>query len=80
MLDGSPYAYFIGLGCAPVRAKQHLRALGVTSEMALHLDIPQGSPLLWASRVATDVSDRVVEITQSYCRSDCYDFVEEMRA
>jgi GntR family transcriptional regulator len=48
--------------------------------MALHLEIPQGSPLLWASRIAKDSSGRVVEITQSYCRSDYYDFVAEMRA
>ena len=79
-LDGSLYAYLRRLGCAPVRATQHLRALGATAEMALHLEIPQGSPLLWASRVATDAQGRVVEVTQSYCRSDYYDFVVEMRA
>jgi GntR family transcriptional regulator len=80
LLDGSLYAHLSRLGCAPVRATQHLRAVGATPEMALHLEIPQGSPLLWASRIAKDSSGRVVEITQSYCRSDYYDFVAEMRA
>ena len=79
-LNGSLYAYLSKVGCAPVRAKQHLRAVGATPEMALHLEISQGSPLLWAHRVAMDASGRVVEITQSYCRSDYYDFVAEMRA
>lgn len=80
MLDGSLYAYLGSQGCAPVRATQHVRALAATAEMAAHLQIPQGSPLLWASRTAKDASGRVVEVTQSYCRSDYYDFVAEMRA
>ena len=79
-LEGSLYAFLSRSGCAPVRATQHVRALGATPEMALHLEIPQGSALLWASRVATDASGRVVECTQSFCRSDYYDFVAEMRA
>ena len=79
-LEGSLYAYLAAAGCAPVRATQHLRALGASPEMALHLGIAEGSALLWASRVASDASGRVVELTQSYCRSDYYDFVAEMRA
>ncbi|WP_342620162.1 GntR family transcriptional regulator [Rhodoferax sp. GW822-FHT02A01] len=78
-LEGSLYAYLRRLGRAPVRATQHVRAIGASAEMAHHLQIPQGTPLLWASRVATETNGCVVEITQSYCRSDYYDFVSEMR-
>jgi GntR family transcriptional regulator len=79
-LEGSLYTHLARMGCAPVRATQHVRAVAATAEMAQHLQIQEGSPLLWTHRVATDTSGRVVEITQSYCRSDYYDFVAEMRA
>jgi GntR family transcriptional regulator len=79
-LDGSLYLHLARSGVAPVRAMQHLRAINATADMAAHLQVPEGAALLWVSRVAHSADGAAIEFTQTYCRSDYYAFVAELRS
>jgi GntR family transcriptional regulator len=83
-LEGSLYVHLARSGAAPVRAVQHLRAINASADMAAHLQVPEGAALLWVSRVAyrAEGADAAgaIEFTQSYCRSDYYAFVAELRS
>lgn len=79
-LDGSLYLHLARSGAAPVRAVQHLRAINATADMASHLQVPEGAALLWVSRVAHSADGAAIEFTQTYCRSDYYAFVAELRS
>ncbi|MBL8334468.1 MAG: GntR family transcriptional regulator [Rubrivivax sp.] len=78
-LDGSLYEHLRGHGRAPVRALQHIRALNATDRHAELLGVPSGQALLHITRVGYLDNGAPVELTQSYCRSDLYGFVSEMR-
>ena len=75
----SLYAYLSSIKKAPVRALQHIRAMNATAELAKQLGIPDGQAVLFITRIAYLDSGEAVELTHSYCRSDHYDFVAEMR-
>ncbi len=79
-LDGSLYLHLARSGAAPVRAVQHLRAINATADMASHLQVPEGAALLWVSRVAHSADGLAIEFTQTWCRSDYYAFVAELRS
>jgi len=79
-LDGSLYLHLARSGAAPVRAVQHLRAINATADMTTHLQVPEGAALLWVSRVAHAADGAAIEFTQTYCRSDYYAFVAELRS
>ncbi|MEO3690723.1 GntR family transcriptional regulator [Roseateles paludis] len=64
---------------APVRALQHIRALNADAKLAGLLEVPVGAAVLFITRVGYDPAGQAVELTHSYCRSDYYDFVAEMR-
>jgi GntR family transcriptional regulator len=64
---------------APVRALQHIRALNADAKIASLLEVPLGAAVLFITRVGYLASGQAVELTHSYCRSDYYDFVAEMR-
>lgn len=78
-VDGSLYEYLALHGKAPVRALQHLRALNAEPHLAELLEVPKGHALLFITRVGYLDSGQPVELTHSYCRSDYYGFVVEMR-
>lgn len=75
----SLYAHLALLGHAPVRALQYLRALNAKARLAQLLEVPTGRAVLFITRVGYLDTGRAVELTHSYCRSDYYDFVAEMR-
>ena len=75
----SLYAHLAARGRAPARAQQQLRALNADARLAGLLGVPPGQALLHITRIGFDADDRAVELTQSYCRSDVYTFVSEMR-
>ena len=75
----SLYEYLSSIKKAPVRALQHIRAMNATAELAKQLGIPDGQAVLFITRIAYLDSGEAVELTHSYCRSDHYDFVAEMR-
>jgi GntR family transcriptional regulator len=78
-VDASLYAYLALAGKAPVRALQHIRALNAEPRLAEMLEVPPGHALLFITRVGYLETGQPVELTHSYCRSDYYGFVAEMR-
>ncbi|MBB5609682.1 MULTISPECIES: GntR family transcriptional regulator [unclassified Janthinobacterium] len=75
----SLYAYLNNIRKAPVRALQHIRAMNATGMLAQQLGVPDGQAVLFITRIAYLETGEAVELTHSYCRSDHYDFVAEMR-
>lgn len=78
-VEGSLYEYLTRAGQAPVRALQHIRALNAQPRLAERLGIPDRQAVLFITRIGYLESGLAVELTHSYCRSDYYDFVAEMR-
>jgi GntR family transcriptional regulator len=78
-VSGSLYAHLDKTGHMPVRALQHIRALNAPANLAGQLGVPEGQAVLFITRVGYLESGQAVELTHSYCRSDHYDFVAEMR-
>lgn len=75
----SLYTYLDSVGKAPVRALQHIRAINAQPRLAEQLGIPERQAVLFITRIGYLESGQAVELTHSYCRSDFYDFVAEMR-
>jgi len=78
-VTGSLYEYLTGESHAPVRALQHIRALNAPLRLAEQLGVPVGQAVLFITRIGYLETGQAVELTHSYCRSDYYDFVAEMR-
>ncbi len=78
-VEGSLYEYLTRIQQAPVRALQHIRALNAQPRLAEQLGIPDRQAVLFITRIGYLESGQAVELTHSYCRSDYYDFVAEMR-
>ena len=78
-IGDSLYQYLESVGKAPVRALQHIRAMNASAELARQLEVPEGQAVLFITRIAYLESGQAIELTHSYCRSDHYDFVAEMR-
>src|SRR5450830_1354371 len=78
-VGGSLYETLAQSGNLPVRALQHIRAMNAPALLASQLGIPEGQAVLFITRVGYLESGQAVELTHSYCRSDYYDFVAEMR-
>jgi GntR family transcriptional regulator len=78
-IGDSLYQYLESVGKAPARALQHIRAMNASAELAGRLEVPEGQAVLFITRIAYLESGEAVELTHSYCRSDHYDFVAEMR-
>jgi GntR family transcriptional regulator len=78
-VTSSLYGHLAASGHAPVRALQHIRALNADAKLAALLEVPAGAAVLYITRVGYLASGQAVELTHSYCRSDYYDFVAEMR-
>jgi GntR family transcriptional regulator len=78
-VEGSLYAHLSQRGLVPVRALQHIRALNADVKLAGLLEVPPGTAVLFITRMGYSETGQAVELTHSYCRSDYYDFVAEMR-
>lgn len=75
----SLYAFLARRGQLPVRALQHIRAANASSPHAKLLAIPEGRALLFITRVGYLDDGRAMELTHTWCRSDYYDLVAELR-
>jgi len=75
----SLYGYLETRNLVPMRALQHIRAVNATPEQARLANIRQGAAMLHITRVGYLASGAAIELTHSYCRSDYYDFVAELR-
>jgi GntR family transcriptional regulator len=75
-LSGSLYAVLRKrYGHEPVSAVERLSPVLATDELAEHLHVTVGSPLLRVERVARDAAGTVVEYARDVFRSDRVDFV-----
>jgi GntR family transcriptional regulator len=79
VVEGSLYERLQKTKNAPVRALQHIRALNAQPRLAELLGVPDRQAVLFITRIGYLASNQTVELTHSYCRSDYYDFVVEMR-
>jgi GntR family transcriptional regulator len=78
-VGNSLYQYLDSIGQSPARALQHIRAMNASAELAKQLGVPEGQAVLYITRIAYLESGEAMELTHSYCHSDHYDFVAEMR-
>ncbi|MFC5510715.1 GntR family transcriptional regulator [Massilia jejuensis] len=78
-VEHSLYACLERGGHMPARALQHIRAMNAPGDLAGKLGVPEGQAVLFITRVGYLDSGVAVELTHSYCRSDYYDFVAELR-
>lgn len=78
-VGSSLYAHLATLRSVPTRAVQHIRAANAPARLAARMGIPAGQALLHITRIAHLDSGQAIEVTISWCRSDYYDFVAEMR-
>jgi GntR family transcriptional regulator len=79
LLQDSLYAYLAKQGFLLARALQHIRASNASPKHAKLLSIAEGLALMDVTRISYLEDGRVVEVTQTLCRNDYYDFVVELR-
>ena len=79
LLQDSLYVYLSKSGYLPSRALQHIRASNASARHAQLLGIVEGLALMDVTRISYLADGRVVEVTQTLCRNDYYDFVAELR-
>jgi GntR family transcriptional regulator len=77
-VGASLYRYLDGRGKTIVRALQHFRALNASDEVAALMGVAPHSALLVVTRIGYSADQRAIELTDSYCREDYYDFVAEL--
>ncbi len=77
-VEQSLYAYLDGAGTPVVRALQKLTAVNATAEQAKLLEIAKATALIYVTRVGYARDGRAIELTDSYCRADVYEFVAEL--
>ena len=78
-IGDSLYTYLENRGLTIVRALQHFRAVNASDEIAQQMSIAPNEALLLITRVGYTADQRAIELTDTYCRNDYYDFVAELR-
>lgn len=78
-IGDSLYSYLDARGLSIVRALQHFRAVNASPEIAQQMGIAPHDALLLITRVGYTADQRAIELTDTYCRNDYYDFVAELR-
>lgn len=76
--QGSLYDRMDARGTRPVRMLQTLQALPVDPEIAAHLGIPPGAPVLRIAQIGYGPDGRAVEDALSIYRGDRYKYVGEL--
>ena len=79
LLGDTLYGYLEAHNALPMRALQHIRAVNATAEQAALANIKPGTAMMHITRVGYLENGMPIELTHSYCRSDYYDFVAELR-
>ena len=75
----SLYAYLDAQGTPIVRALQHIRAVNASEDLAALVGIRTGEAMLLMTRIGFTADNVAIELTDTYCRNDYYDFVAELR-
>jgi len=71
--------HLVRIGHPPARTVQHIRSMNSDALVAGMLGLSAGDAVLFIKRVSYDAHGQALELAHSYCRSDRYDFVVEMR-
>ncbi|WP_169449833.1 GntR family transcriptional regulator [Paludibacterium yongneupense] len=79
VVEYSLYDHLEATGYPVVRALQHIRAVNASPEIAALADVPCGEAMLLISRIGYMADNTAIELTDTYCRNDYYDFVAELR-
>jgi GntR family transcriptional regulator len=77
-IDQSLYAYLDANGTPVLRALQTISAVNANKEQARLLKIKEGDAVLYVTRLGYGKNGKPMELTESYCRPDVYDFVAEL--
>ncbi|BAN21976.1 transcriptional regulator GntR family [Caballeronia insecticola] len=77
-IGASLYRYLEERGLAVVRALQHFRAVNAGVDVARLMGVAPRAALLVITRVGYSADHRAIELTDTYCRDDYYDFVAEL--
>ncbi|MDB6048209.1 MAG: GntR family transcriptional regulator [Pseudomonas sp.] len=78
-IGDSLYVYLDSIGRPVVRALQHIRAINASAEFATLVGIETGTAMLLMTRIGYLEDNTPIELTDTYCRDDYYDFVAELR-
>lgn len=77
-VGSSLYEFLDACNTPIVRALQTISAVNAGEEQARLLDIDVGDAVLFVTRLGYGRDGGPMELTESYCRSDLYDFVAEL--
>jgi GntR family transcriptional regulator len=77
-VGNSLYDYLDAAGHRVVRALQHFRAVNASKRISRLAKVAQGEAMLLVTRIGFTKDNAAVELTDSYCRNDYYDFVAEL--
>jgi GntR family transcriptional regulator len=77
-VGASLYRYLEARGQSVVRALQHFRAVNAGADVARMMGVAPHAALLVITRIGYSADQRAIELTDTYCRDDYYDFVAEL--
>ncbi|HHW4677921.1 MAG TPA: GntR family transcriptional regulator [Xylella sp.] len=75
----SLYSYLDARGMSVVRALQYFRAINLPMRLAKPLGMNVGEAVLHVVRLGYACDGTAIELTDTYCHNDFYDFVVELR-
>ncbi|MCE4553922.1 GntR family transcriptional regulator [Roseateles cellulosilyticus] len=78
-IGDSLYAYLDARGSPVVRALQHFKAVSLNARLAQYLQMREGEAVLRVVRVGYARDGNAIELTDTFCHNDYYDFVAELR-
>lgn len=78
-IDGSMYSYFENqYGLRMIRAEEWIKAIAATEEVAHHLNVAPGTPLLCVNRIAFTYGNEPVEWRRGLCLTNNYSYYNEL--
>lgn len=78
-IDNSLYRYLDARGQTVVCTSQHFRAVNADEEVASLMGVAPQTALLVITRIGYSADQRAIELTDTYCREDYYDFVADLK-
>lgn len=78
-ISNSLYAWLDEAGTPVLRAIQHIRAVNAGPDIAALVGIRPEEAMLLITRTGYTVNDVAIELTDTWCRNDYYDFVAELK-
>jgi GntR family transcriptional regulator len=78
-IGDSLYRWLDEHGTPVVRALQYFRAASLSRRLANHLDMREGEAVLRVIRIGYARDGAAIELTDTYCHGDFYDFVVELK-